>query len=114
MAAAEHTSLLAKPSSSALAPASTAARAPAAAAPRALALSATAEALLSLSAVALGAFAGVGVRVGFSYYDGRGLTTGGFTVLFAELAGCFIMGVAVSAINRNFGLSATRLSVHGT
>ena len=74
-----------------------------------LALSALADALLSLCAVALGAFAGVGVRVGFSYYDGRGLTTGGFTVLFAENVGCFVMGVASEFQARLTGAGSTRV-----
>ena len=67
------------------------------------------EFVLGWAVISLGAYLGVLVRIGFSYYKGAGPTPSGFTVLFAELAGCFIMGVASEFQTTLTGPSASRL-----
>ena len=54
----------------------------------------TYEGLLKWAVISMGAYAGAFIRVGFSYYRGFGPIPSGFTVLYAELLGCAIMGAA--------------------
>ena len=52
------------------------------------------EGVLNFAVIAIGAYAGAFIRVGFSFYHGSGTFPSGFTVMYAELLGSFIMGIA--------------------
>ena len=51
------------------------------------------ESTLAFAVCAVGAYIGTFIRIGIaSFYRGGGTTPAGFTVLYAQLLGCFIMG----------------------
>jgi CrcB protein len=50
------------------------------------------EHILVFAVCALGGFCGSLIRIGFQYYRGGGPSPAAFTVMYAQLLGCFLMG----------------------
>lgn len=50
------------------------------------------EGLLTWCVIAIGAYAGSLVRIGFQYFRGGAPSPASFTVMYAQILGCFIMG----------------------